>query len=269
MLFGRQSTLQVGPEGGQGVSVTGLRLGWNVEHSLEAEPSASKIEVYNPADTTIALLQQPRCLVRLLVGYDVPRQIFQGHPIKHGVTVERRGPDRVLTIEAHDGGAQYQGARVSVSFATETSLRQVFDAVAAQLGLPLGSIRIADDVRLTQGVTLAGPAREVLDRIAVASSADWTIRDGALVVVPRDGTTGEPATVFSSAQGNLIGSPAQTKDGVEITGLIDAGMRPGKPFQVESERINGLYRATRVTFQGDSGWETPFYVKIVGKPYGG
>lgn len=267
LLFGRQVVVQFGTPGTTGKSFSDLRVTFRVQMSRSSTPNTGSIQIYNLNPDSIALLQKPDAVIRLLVGYDVPRLIFQGEPIKGGVKLERQGPDRILSIEAQDGGRSYREARIEVSFATQTTLRQVLDAVSAQLGLPSGTIRIDDDMRFPHGIVLSGSARDVLDRISRASGADWFVRDGVLQIVPTGGDTGEEAILFSVAQGNLIGSPAPTDQGIEVRGLIEPSMRPGRVFRVDSEQYPGQdYVATDVEFVGDAGWDPTFYVTVRGRP---
>lgn len=265
MLFGRQVILQLGTEGETGKSFRDLRVGFNVKMSRSSTPNTATIKAYNVNAGTVALLQQPRAVARLLVGYDTPQLIFTGNPVKNGVTLERQGPDRILTIEAADGGRAWQEARVSIAFATETTLRQVYDEVARQMGLPAGTIRVSEDVVFSQGLTLSGPARDVMDRIARSTSSDVFIRDGVLQLVGTGEDTGEQAVVFSTKTGNLIGAPSRKDAGVEVTALIAPALRPGRKFVVESADINGVFVAGDVEFDGDSGFAQPFYVKTTGK----
>jgi hypothetical protein len=264
-LFSRQAILQLGVEGETGKSFRDLRIDFRVKMSRSSTPNTATIRAWNVNAGTVALLQEPRAVARLLVGYDTPQLIFEGNPVKNGVTLERQGPDRVLTIEAADGGRAYQEARVSISFATETTLRQVYDEVASQLGLPAGTIRISEDVIFSQGLTLSGPARDVMDRIARSTASDVFVRDGVLHLVGTNEDTGEEAVVFSSRTGNLIGAPSRKDSTVEVVALIAPAIRPGRKFVVESADINGTFVASDVEFEGDSGWAQPFYVKVSGK----
>lgn len=283
MLFGRQVALQFGTETTPGRSFTDLTVGFRVELARAGRPGTARIEVKNLDRTSIAQLQTPRAIVQLLAGYDVPRMIFRGNPVKNGVTTRQQGATSITTIDAHDGGRAYQDATVNVSFSTETSLAQVFEVVAAQLGLPRGTIRLppgGDVLRFPHGCVLSGKASTVLDRLARAAAADWFVRDGVLQFVGQGTDTGETAVVFSSANGNLIGSPspktptaastpsatAPRPGTIEITGLLDPSMRPGRLFVVESPTLTGTYIARDVTFVGDSGFETAFYAVITGEP---
>lgn len=267
MLWGRHVTLQIGQPGETGRSFSGLRISFRVKQTIDATPNSASIQAFNVSDQSVAELQRPGAVVRLIAGYDVPRLLFVGDPIPYGVRFERRGADRVLSIEAQDGSRRYRGAFVNVSIRRPTTLGEAFDAVAEQIGLPQGSIRGVDRAReLPDGVTFTGNARDVMDRIARMSDADWTITDGAIDVIPRGGDTGERAVVFSVEQGNLIGSPKRTEQGVEVVGLLEPTMRPGRPFVVRSRELSGAFVAREVTHTGDSGYSPEFYTSIVGVP---
>lgn len=270
-LFGRRVVLQLGTAGGAGREITDLRIGFSVTMSDSSEPNKGKVEVYNVGAWALAQMQAADAVVRLSVGYDsdggVPRLIFQGNPIKGGVKLDRSGTDRILSIEAQDGGRAYTSSHVSESYATATTSAQLFNALAEAMGLPLGNVdAVAGGVSFPHGLALTGRAADQLDRVAAMSRAKWGIRDGALQVWASGGSTGETAVVFSAATGNLIGSPAVTDKGVEITGLLAPTLRPGKPFRVVSADVNGDYVATDVEFKGDSGWASDFYVVAKGTP---
>ena len=268
-LFGRKVTLAMGPAGGSGKSFTGFRVSFDVKMSTSSTPNSAVLEAYNLNAASIALAQASDAVIELYVGYDVPRLIFRGNPTKDAVRIERRGVDKVLHIEAQDGGHVYKEARLNVAFATSTTVQQVFDAIRAQMGIPTGTIRLPSGVKFPHGLNLTGPARDVLDRLASSNGAEWYIRDGALQFVGAGEDTGEEAVVFSSTSGNLIGSPSPKDDGIEVTALLAPSLRPGKPFRVQSKDYNGDYTATDVNFKGDSGWDKPFYVVAIGTPRSG
>lgn len=245
-------------------------MSFDIRHTNNSDPSEGKIEVYNLAQETIGLAQQDNAVVRLLAGYQslggVALQIFQGNPITGGVKLERRETDRVLVMECQDGGREIITTHVSESFATATTSAQLFAFYADKLGVALGNVdAIVGTISFPFGFGFTGQPKKGLDRLAEISRARWTIRDGVLQVWPLGGSTGESAVVFSSVTGNLVGDPSVTDDGVEIKGLIAPSLRPGKPFQVESNVVNGDYIATDVQFRGDS-HQDEFYVIATGEP---
>ena len=272
-LFGRSVVVEIGEEGGTGRRHTGLRVAFRVEMDQSSNPHTATIQVYNLRKGAETPLNERTGLVRLLVGYGTldgtpptPRLIFQGNPVVGGVRVEKRATDRVTLVDAQDGGRAYQSARVSLSIATPTTALAVFREVATLAGYPTGQITAATDVTYPHGGAWYGPARDVLATLADTMGSRVWVSDGVLFLVPPDASLASPVPLFSAARGNLVGSPTP-KDGgrIEVTGLLDASVRPGRTISVESEQYTGQYVAEKVTFEGDSGYSAPFYVKAVAR----
>lgn len=272
-LFGRNVYVDIVPPVGLAIRVPDLRVSFKVELKSSKTVNKASIRIYNPSPATIALLHIPKTSLRLMVGYGTfPRLLFIGTPIKDGIDLKVEGPDRILDIDAADGGAGYVGTFLNVSFSTPTTFGQVLATVLAATQWSQGFVDPAiSAVVLPYGIVLVGRPSEVLDRLAAASlpvGADWYVRDGAVYVVPKGTATPEVAPLISSTQGNLIGSPNYTKKGIKVKALIDATMRPGRLFIVESAGWGGPFIAKDVTFNGDSGWDNQFYMEITAKPAG-
>jgi hypothetical protein len=271
-LFGRSVVVEIGPEGGAGVRLAELRVAFRCTHKAGKGVNTAKVRIWNPSPTSVGQLRAPLAAIRLLVGYGQPRLIFQGPPVRGGIEQRIDGPDRVLEVDAADGGRAYASTFLQLSLATGSTFGQVLAQVLAQTQWARGFVDPAvETVSLPHGLVLTGRPSEVLDRLAAAvppAGADWFVRDNAVYVVARGASTPEVAPLLSSTQGNLIGSPTVTKEGVKVKALIDATMRPGMAFVVESAGVNGTYIARDVTFTGDSGWEQVFYMELEGKPAG-
>lgn len=254
-LFGRRVILQVGQPGEAGLSWEDLRVGFRVTKNLSRNANKAEVVAYNLAPGLVSRFQAPGVVVRLFAGYDSPRLIGQGSPIKDGVRLERRGADRILTVEFQDGGRELVSSRLNVTFATETSAEQVFRAVAQELGTPLGFVPELPDVRLTQGATFTGPTRDVLRRLSDMTGTDIMIRDGSLEAVPRDGDAGESAVVLSTIGGTLFRVVRKDDGKIEVVALLEALIQPGRRFVVEStedESLSGIYKARDVEYRGDT-----------------
>jgi len=271
-LFGRLVAVEIGPEGGAGKRLADLRVSFKVEHKASKTVSTATIKIYNPSPSSIALLSAPLAAIRLLVGYaPTSRVVFQGPPVKGGVVLIVEGPDRILHVDASDGGRAYVDTFLNVSFATQTTFGQVLSTVLAETLWARGSIIVPEGTVLPHGLVLVGRPGEVMDRLAAAvppAGADWFVRDNALYVVPRGKSTPESAPLISATQGNLIGSPTATDGAVKVRALIDATMRPGRAYVIESAYVNGAYVCRDATFVGDSGYGNEFYMDLTGKPLG-
>lgn len=272
-LFQRVVQVEIGPEGGTGLRLGDLRVGFRVEHKASKTASTATIRIFNPAPASIALLRVPLAAIRLLVGYaPVSKLIFQGPPVKDGIDLVVDGADRILQVDAADGGRGYTETFLNLPFTTPTTFGQILTTI---LGSTLWARGFIDPTLeatvLPHGIALVGRPAEVMDRLAAAVppvGADWFVRDNALYVVGRGQSSPEVAPLLSSLQGNLIGSPTVTKDGIKVKALIDATMRPGRAFVVQAVGASGTYVCRDATFVGDSGFENSFYMELTGKPLG-
>ena len=265
-LFNRKVILQLGVDGQKGKSFSDLRVRFKVTRSVDLEPDEATITLWNANPHTRALVQQEGALLRLLVGYEVPRLLFSGRPITDGVEITREATDRILKIEAKDGG-QELSTQVALNWSTDTTLQQAVEALRSASGLKVGNLDLPN-MRIAGGFTLTGTVDEALSRISEIADRRIYIRDGALVSQAPGQPVGTRSVVFSAAAGNLIGSPSSKKGSVKLKALLGGaeGLRPGQPYRVESEMFSGDYIATDVKFDGDSGFAQPYYIEVVGEP---
>lgn len=264
-MFGRKVIVEIGEAGGVARRFTNLRIAGRVDKSPKSGPNTATLEIYNPSPDSIAAAQTPRAVVRVLAGHDVPRLLFVGTVIKNGARIEQAGPDRILTVEAMDGGRSYQAAHINESFSRTSTIEQVFGSLAEKLGVQLGAVELGEGVQFPRGLTLTGPARTVLADLATSIGAEWSIQDGALQVLSDSADTGEAVVLVSSRTGNLIGSPKVGSEGLEITALLDGRLRPGRRLVIESKMFKGVYRAREVQHVFDSGWDSSFHTTVVAK----
>ncbi len=278
-LFGRIVTVAVGQAGATGIALSGLRVGFRVAMSQSSSANQATIRIWNPNPLgSIALLEGPLPTVLLSVGYKdpllpdapgIPRLIFRGDVVKNGLTIRKEGPDRIVEIEAKDGGSAIKNTTVSLTFATPTTMSSVVSAIAAQMLLPVGFVSVVPDVLLSNGGVFHGRGAEILDDIAASTNSAWWVSDGVFYFAP----TGAPipptglVPQFSTILGNLIGNvKKKDRGGVEVRALLDADMRPGGSFVVVSPGTEGgTYVASDVVFEGDSGFDKPFYVTVTGR----
>lgn len=257
--FKRQVIVQVGQPGQRGVSIEGLRVSFDVERSLSSDPNKATIAVYNAAPSTIKAFQAPGAVVRVLAGYDEPSLVFTGD-------VDRayrrdQGVDRVLTIEAQDGGRRYREAVISQAFPAGVRVRDVVDAVAETLGVPRGTIRGVPSGTYAEGITVTGRSADVLSALLRREGVKWSIQDGELTILARGESTPETVPLISPETG-LVGSPEAGEDTLELTALLTPEIRPGRRFRLVARDYDGVYRAERVRHVGDSGWDSTFYTRI-------
>lgn len=262
-LFGRQIILQIGPPGGSARTVQDLRVAFKVDYKSGKSATAS-FDVYNPAPATIELALTKGVYFRLLAGYDAPALIFEGKAIRNGVQTKRQGPDRILHIEARTGPG-LEPRRVRVNLTQDTQTLEVINRALAVLGMPKGVVRIDPTQTLPAGFYYEGDAYALIQRLGANEGVSVTMLDNGVQALPTEDTATEQVAVFSVAARNLYQSPERRDKGlIEITGALDAKLRPGRRFIVQSEQINGTFKARDVSFMGDL-YTNQFYVKATGK----
>lgn len=256
-LLNRQTIIQLDTS-----SLEDLRVDFSVIKTIGSKPNKASIDLYNPspADGILSRARDRELRIRLLAGYDTPSLIFEGNPTAGGVSYERSGPDKILTLEAQDGLNAYQDTHVNITLGTATSFQEVVDKMADQIGLPRGTIRIPNDQQITQGTTLVGSVADIFDRVARSINADWSIQDGVLQMIPSDETSGRSGPEFSKERGNLI-QVDRRDDGIKARTLLHGDLRPGDRFKVKTDDIDGVYKAERIEYHG-SRWSNDFYLEI-------
>lgn len=266
ILWQRQVIVRLIPPGG-GISreLRDLRVSFDIKMSASGTPNQGTIQVYNPAPDSISVIQQAGATIELYAGYDVPALLFRGNPTTSGVTLTRPVPDRILKVEAQDGGTAYSQGRVTISTAAPITAEDIVAQALAQTGLPAASIRVPPGYQLPS-FTFQGAMRDLFVRLAELTGAQWFLRDGGLCFLEAGTDTGEQAISISSKTGNLIGSPTPKDGSVEVKALLAPTLRPGMVFYLESLDYNGFYTASDVSFKGDSGFDSSFYMTTTGSP---
>lgn len=262
-LFGRVVRVEVGLAGQVGRAWEGLRVGFSIKRGIGRTPNKADITVYNLTRDSSRACQERGAILRLLAGYGAPSELFTG-AIDRAVRNES-GVDAETKIEAADGGRVFRAGWISKTFDAGTDTDQILQELAAAAGVSLGHLGTLPVVRISSGLTLCGPVRDCLDTLAQTVGVEWSQQDGELQLLGPTETTAEEAVILSPDTG-LVGSPVQTKEGVELVALLQPTIRPGRRFILQSRDFRGIYRAKDVEHTGDSGWETDFYTRITGTP---
>jgi hypothetical protein len=266
LVTDREVRILQGPSSVEGKQFKDQRISFKIKKTSDGKPNKANIQLYNPNPDTISLVQSRGAVVQLFAGYDFPWMLFRGNPVKDGINIERNGPDRILRIEANDGGRALALTRLDLNFGENTTLKQALNAVAIQSGLGVGFVGDVEDFDLPYGMRLEGSPAEALERIAQISGADFSIQDNAIQILKQEKGTDEPAVLFSTANGNLLRVARKEKGRVAVTSMLEGSIRPGRRFVCASEYINGFFKAIDVEHTGDL-WEDAFTTQITARPW--
>ena len=74
----------------------------------------------------------------------------------------------------------------------------------------------------------------------------------------------EQSVIVNQASG-MIGVPARTETGIEVSMLLNPAITITRLLDVRSRWLSGLYHLTKVEHQGDT-WSGDFRTRAVGEP---
>ncbi|MEM9407167.1 MAG: hypothetical protein AAGA81_14105 [Acidobacteriota bacterium] len=228
-----------------------MRL-WNLTRSRQAE-----------------IEQAPTAQVIVDAGYRNDRgaeTIYRGELFRArsrraepNITTELSGVDAITVVEARDGGRGFRQARIEQSFGAGVSVNTVLRACAAALGVGIGNLDQVTGVELEaggniypEGVVLSGPVSRELTRVLRGLGLRWSVQHGALQLL-RGGELLQTEAIRLTPSTSLIGTPEVGARGVvRVVSLLTPDLWPGRAIVLESRRVNGRYRARKVTYTGDS-----------------
>lgn len=275
-LYDRACELVIGPRSQDGLKLTGLRVVFNIEKTLDKTPNNATIEIYNLKSASRSFIESEKTSLILDAGYkDNLKTIFIGDIAQ--VTTKRNGPDIITSIEAADAGINYTTKSADLSFASGSRFKQVFDTIADRFGVTLGEIDgVNENDQFLQGLTLTGMIKDHLDMLTKRQGLEWSIQDNKLQILSPTNSTSEEAVILKSETG-LIGSPFKTKivnqslltkkdgksaeNGVEILSLLNPEIRPGRAIVLTSDLVKGQFRCQKVKHMGDT-HGNPWYSQL-------
>ena len=261
----RACRLRIGSVGMLEKEYLGFRVTFKVEKNLESNPNTAAISIYNLSDTSRARIEMKDAICSLDVGYgDEFEQIFFGTIAK--AFTKKVGPDLITEIECGDGEKAYQQAKIDLSFPPGATMQQVLDKVTASMREVVGGgVTSVKSFLLNQfksfgtGAVFSGSAKDTLDSLTKSVGLEWSIQDGEIQFLETNAGTQEEQFVVNPSTG-LIGSPGKIKaaaasgdtNGITFDMLLQPKLRPGRLIQIEAANVNGIFRVTKISHEGDN-----------------
>lgn len=257
LLWDRKAAVTFGVKGEAGTKVTGLRITFSIEKTMESNANIAKITIFNLNETHRGILENEKDLLVILeVGYgNEISQLFIGDITKAASVND--GKNWITDILAGDGDQELKDATLDKSYKAGTSIKTVIDdsvkAIKDSGKIVDGVIQGIKDEVYQNGLSVSGLAKNILDDlVGKQGDLEWSIQDNEIQILPELEDTGELATVLSPQTG-LIGSPIRREKGIEFAALIvTTKMRPGKVVKIESRDLSGLFKIRKAVYKGDT-----------------
>lgn len=237
--FGRKVSLIIGPDSGDALDLSGLRIVFRVQRGDLQTPNSARIRVYNVSDNTAQRAAAEFTRVVLQAGYEGNYGIiFDGSIIQ--VRRGRESPtDTYIDITAADGDMAYNFAVVNTTLAAGSTHADVVDAclkAMGKYGVTAGYIADLPSNPMPRGQVLFGMARDHLETVARSTQTLWSIQDGQLQIVPETSYVPGEIPVINAKSG-MVGLPEQTQNGITVRMLLNPAVKIGRLIQLDNSSI--------------------------------
>lgn len=270
----RECSLVVGPDSGEGLDLSALRIVFQTHKGDAETPNSAEISVYNLSQETASRIRNEFTQVLLCAGYQGNTGlIFRGN-IRQVRTWRENGVDTVCEITAADGDRAYNFATVNATLAAGSRPAdrvRVCQGSFAAKGAGAGHTPELGGHALPRGKVMYGMARQYMRDEAHGADADWSIQDGKVQLVPRTGYLPGEAVVLTHETG-LVDTPEQTNEGINVRALLNPRLRVGGRVKLDNASVkaaktplkagtgekparlddDGIYRILKVEFRGDT-----------------
>lgn len=249
------------------VRITDLRVAFSIEKNLGKDPNPCTVTVYNLSPATRAELQHKPLHVRLEAGYDGNfERVFSGDLTWCQSALV--GVDWVTKMQLGDGERAIRYARVNRSYKSGTDAKTVLKDIAGSMGFKMpADFEAAAELakQFVSGLSISGPSEKEMTRVTRSKGLDWSVQDGTLQFLRKDGVRPDEALVISQDTG-MIGTPeygapeksakAKAKEkaapSLTVKTLLKPSVTPGAKILVRSRSMNGLFKVQRVVHTGDT-----------------
>ena len=255
------------------IVIKDLDISFNAIRNTETEPNTLDLEILNLSKNTRKKLEdKKKFLVQLKAGYKGSiGTVFLGQVRE--ISSTHSSTEWVTTISSGDGEDAKAESRVNKSYGPGASVANVMQDVARSMQVEQGNLtqnlargRLVTSKMPTfvNGITVSGPAHKEFDRICKSAGLEWSIQENKLQILPANKALQTLAVVLTPNNG-LIGSPTISSDGtLNALSLINSDIIPGKQLVIQSEHVNGRFRAEKCTYKGQTSGQD-WYIEIEGK----
>jgi hypothetical protein len=277
MAFKRFVEVIVGPKGGEGFKISGLKIAFSIEKTDSADPNKSKIQIYNLSSDTHAKAAVAGNHITLKAGYEdeTVAAIFFGDVVKG--SRKKEGSDFVTELEVFDGRTAVMSGQVSVSYAKDTEARTIVQAFVDAIGLAnKGMENVPSGESYPHGYTFIGMAGEGLKDVLNRYGLTYTVQNEMLYII-KPGEAADKTGLKLTAGTGLLTTPEPVSDKTsddntesepgnrwKFSTMLFPELVPGAACKVESLALNSEVIISKAVFNGDN-WGGDYKVDIEGE----
>jgi hypothetical protein len=274
MAFIRQVEVTIGPKGGEGVKINGLKIAFEIEKADKPETNTAKLSIYNLSRDTHdkICVAGNHCAMKAGYADETAAAILFGDVVKG--TRKKSGADYVTELEVKDGRAAVMAGQVSVSYAKDTDALTIAQDLIDAIGLPSkGTELIPADAKYPGAFSDIGQAADILREVLNRYELRYTIQN-EMIYILKEGEASESTGLRLTPETGLLTSPQPVSDKTEETNtkkeaankwafrtMLFPQLIPGAACKIESSSITTEMRITKAKFSGDN-WLSDFAIDI-------
>jgi len=278
--FKREAFIRVGELGSEeGIGVRDLRVAFKIKKTDKTKGNTAEISIWNLKEdnrSKIAVLDNVLLLEAGYIDGDGLALMYSGNITS--VNSIKTGSDVETKIVCSDGIKVARDAHSTISYKRETEARVVLNDIVSQFkdnGIAEKYIESVDsDIKYKNGFAFSGFLTDALSKVCGRLGFTWSIQDGGLKIVNKDGDDGRDA-VYLSKESGLIGRPIkinEAKDksdakkappGFKIKALLNSAIEPKTRVVISSDETGDdkKFRVGDLVHTGDThgkNWLTEF-----------
>lgn len=215
-----------------------------VTKTIDKKPNQANIKLYNLAEESTGLLEEPNLTVQVLAGEDIAGGIFNGNTLKKGVKTMDLQPGKETIIMAGEGKIAYQDDTIyKQSWPPNSNRDDIVTDLLSKKGINKGYIDSRIPTKAFVGpMTFFHPVRVCLDMLY--GEYLWSFENNALnVYLPDSAQIGNALKIDSST---LFGTPSRNDVGVTVKTDLWPDAECGKGFELDSKFLKGTYRIEKI-----------------------
>jgi hypothetical protein len=255
------------------ITLSGLRVSFSITKSLAWSTNSCIVKIWNLSQDHRNLIKDYGDEVTVYANYSnsgVPNAkatevLFVGDTTAVSHIFDQ--PEIVTVLECGDGDKYLNQLRVNLSYAADTPARVIINGIASQMGIDIAEYAASDNLVYRQGFKHNAMGKEALDIVCAKLGLQVSVQNGALQIIPLNGTISQPAIQINEQTG-MQGIPQRftyrrlflykatdaPTTGYKVNVALNPFITPGSKIDLSSTHLNfrGPYRVENVRHDGDT-----------------
>lgn len=276
-LYNKAVEVVIGKQGETGLSITDLRVSFDITKRVTSEPNHGKISIYNLNKLNRDAISGSDIVCVLKAGYNSDASdpimgiIFGGDVFE--VDSKKSGGEIITEITVLERQVKNTSNHVEVNFSSAIKTEKVIRTILKHFGYReqavTNIIKEAKDKGYSlskewpNGLSLSGNVKTVLDRVLSYEGLNWFVIDDLIFIDKINAKKTDEAILLTSETG-LLDVPFSyyskkhkkkediTTEGLKIKCLMQPDLKPGKIIKIVSEGVNGFFKILEARFTGDT-----------------